>query len=143
VPDLLRPGLPLPPGNRPLALEEQRARGVGADLPRVPAFVSPPLLGHPQSRLDKLVLVPTRRVNCDKIAAEYDRRFEGRGPRGVTEALTSLAEADKARRVLEVGCGAGHWLHALRPVVASCHGLDLSRGMLERARGRGGTLALS
>jgi hypothetical protein len=91
VPDLLWTGLPVPPGNSALAVEEQWACGIGADLPRVPALVSPPLLGHAESRLDKLTLAHSRRVNYDLIAADYDRRFEGRGARGLEDLLAEAA----------------------------------------------------
>jgi SAM-dependent methyltransferase len=60
------------------------------------------------------------------------------------ELVTALAMAD-ARRVLDVGCGAGALLPALRDAAprAAIVGLDLSLGMLRLAHGRGFPVARS
>jgi ubiquinone/menaquinone biosynthesis C-methylase UbiE len=47
-----------------------------------------------------------------------------------------------AERILEVGCGTGHWLASLRPVSGQLYGLDLSAGMLAQAGQRQTPLAL-
>jgi ubiquinone/menaquinone biosynthesis C-methylase UbiE len=107
------------------------------------------------------------RVDYDRIAPTYDRRFgEGDDRSGTTEALRNLvhdlaASRGSAPRVLEVGCGTGKWLadlNASSPSVetsgaAMLHtdplrvfGLDLSMGMLRQACHRaaaGGTLPFS
>lgn len=70
--------------------------------------------------------------NC--IAATYDRRFNAGQPEGIAEALVGLVGALKARRVLEAGCGTGHWLAQLNPLVPQLFGLDLSPGMLQKAQ---------
>lgn len=87
--------------------------------------------------------MPEPRVDYDRIAPGYNRRFAANDTRGVAVALRSLVRelaGERARNreplsILEVGCGTGHWLagleggHRLR-------GLDLSAGMLSQARQR-------
>lgn len=82
-----------------------------------------------------------QRINYDKIAPEYDRRYEGElQERG--KALLKLASRLQAERILEVGCGTGHWLASLRSTGAHLYGLDLSEGMLRQAQGRAASLFL-
>jgi ubiquinone/menaquinone biosynthesis C-methylase UbiE len=74
------------------------------------------------------------RVDYDSIAAAYDGRYERNDYSGIERALSEFLSVE-ARRVLEVGCGTGHWLRAFRcrqPV-----GLDPAEGMLKVARSRG------
>ena len=77
-----------------------------------------------------------QRVNYDQIAAGYDQRFASHEPQGRGEALLRLAETLKADRVLEVGCGTGHWLEELHSLAPELYGLDPSMGMLSQAQGR-------
>jgi len=82
-------------------------------------------------------------VDYDRLAATYDRRFSQGAPRGGAIALQALAQQLDARRILEVGCGTGHWLAGLGgPPSRSLCGLDLSAGMLAQARGREPSLCL-
>jgi ubiquinone/menaquinone biosynthesis C-methylase UbiE len=74
------------------------------------------------------------RVDYDRIAADYDRRYQGRRYEGVEQSLRAWLEGSPARRVLEVGCGTGHWLDALSAPGRHMIGLDRSAGMLARAR---------
>jgi ubiquinone/menaquinone biosynthesis C-methylase UbiE len=80
-----------------------------------------------------------KRVDYDKVAPTYDRRFAyyAGAPKGVAAALIDLASEAPARQVLEVGCGTGHWLGLLSPLGYSVFGLDRSAGMLHRARAAG------
>jgi predicted TPR repeat methyltransferase len=72
---------------------------------------------------------------------EYAPRFD----RALTEALayrgpTLLGEAlagRRFRRALDLGCGTGLLAPVLRPLAERLEGVDLSGGMLARARGRG------
>jgi SAM-dependent methyltransferase len=92
--------------------------------------------------------MPTRQVDYDRIAPGYDRRFiDGSEQRALAAALLALAR-DRARerdvvRILEVGCGTGHWLASLRQASATRYGLDLSAGMLAQAKARGDALHLA
>jgi SAM-dependent methyltransferase len=73
----------------------------------------------------------TSRVDYDRVAPDYDRRFRHGGLPGVGAALRRATLASGARLVLEVGCGTGHWL----PVFGAprVFGADRSLGMLARA----------
>jgi ubiquinone/menaquinone biosynthesis C-methylase UbiE len=73
------------------------------------------------------------RVNYDQIAATYDARFAPGLYDGVLVALRALVTAKKPDRTLEVGCGTGHWLSALRDFVPHLYGLDYSFKMLHKA----------
>jgi SAM-dependent methyltransferase len=73
----------------------------------------------------------TTRLEYDRVAPEYDQRFRLGGLPGVADALRRATGATRGERVLEVGCGTGHWLPAFgaRQVL----GVDRSLGMLARA----------
>lgn len=74
------------------------------------------------------------RVDYEKLASEYDVRYTQPAeaePRG--QVLLSFAAQLRTRRILEVGCGTGHWLQGLEKTGATVFGLDFSRGMLEQA----------
>jgi ubiquinone/menaquinone biosynthesis C-methylase UbiE len=72
-------------------------------------------------------------VDYDALASEYDQRFQHDTSPGIFLALQSLIEANAAQRMLEVGCGTGHWLALLSDQIKSVFGLDLSSGMLLQA----------
>ena len=74
-----------------------------------------------------------RRLDYDQIAHTYDRRFKVSKQKQTAETLLSLAFELGAKAILEVGCGTGRWLADLRPVTHHLYGLDLSKGMLDRA----------
>ena len=78
----------------------------------------------------------TSRVAYDQVAPDYDRRFRLGGLPGVEGALASAARATDGHRVLEVGCGTGHWLPAFG--AARTVGIDRSLGMLGRAAAKAG-----
>jgi len=75
----------------------------------------------------------TRPVDYDELAASYERRYAQYAYPGVESAV--LAFAHGGSRVLEVGCGTGHYLRVLREQGHAVVGLDASRGMLARAAG--------
>jgi ubiquinone/menaquinone biosynthesis C-methylase UbiE len=77
-----------------------------------------------------------KRVDYDKVAPTYDKRFAyyAGAPRGVAAALIDLAGEVHARQILEVGCGTGHWLRLLSPLGYTVFGLDRSAGMLAAAQ---------
>jgi SAM-dependent methyltransferase len=81
----------------------------------------------------------------DRARAYYDdfsKRYESERHHGYHALLDEL-ELDIAlpfasgRDVLEVGCGTGLILERLARVARRAEGIDLSRGMLEKARARG------
>jgi ubiquinone/menaquinone biosynthesis C-methylase UbiE len=75
------------------------------------------------------------RVDYDRVSEHYDRsrRF---GARFTRELLAGLPAGFSPERVLDVGCGTGNATLCLVAAFpgAGVLGLDLSRGMLERAR---------
>ncbi len=75
-------------------------------------------------------------MNYDAVAPAYDGRYAVNSLSGVARLLGALAREVGARAALEVGCGTGHWLLELRPMVPTIAGLDLSAGMLRQARQR-------
>lgn len=83
---------------------------------------------------------PLAPVAYDEVAKLYDLRYTA-GPVGVVEILSSCAARTGAARILEVGCGTGHWLRRLAGP-AALYGLDYSGGMLARARARSDALLL-
>jgi ubiquinone/menaquinone biosynthesis C-methylase UbiE len=95
-----------------------------------------------------------RTVDYDRVAPSYNRRFAGDAPGGEAQALAALVRRLQAAsephadhrpptaRVLEVGCGTGHWLAGLSPFAAQAIGLDLSAGMLAQAQRRAVQLGL-
>ena len=80
----------------------------------------------------------TDRVEYDTLAPDYDRRYAVHVYEGVDSALrqfvaTPPSSSDtSATRVLEVGCGTGHWLAMLGDAGCACAGVDPSRGMLAK-----------
>ena len=73
-------------------------------------------------------------VDYDALAAGYDRRYRENDYSGVERALVAFVGPEISGRVLEVGCGTGHWLRALNRIAIRAIGLDASGNMLAGAR---------
>jgi demethylmenaquinone methyltransferase/2-methoxy-6-polyprenyl-1,4-benzoquinol methylase len=74
----------------------------------------------------------------DRLSGSYDL-FAGRFERRLTQRAVALLAPPPAAAALDIGCGTGWGLTALRRAVGSgghVLGLDLSAGMLHRARRR-------
>jgi predicted TPR repeat methyltransferase len=86
--------------------------------------------------------VPTALVESlfDRYAERFDGLLHGqleyRVPEMIAEKLAATAPG-KWENVLDLGCGTGLCGVLLRPMARLLAGVDLSAGMLERARGRG------
>jgi ubiquinone/menaquinone biosynthesis C-methylase UbiE len=84
----------------------------------------------------------------DAFSADYERKRGQNDPGGYHELLDEL-EAGYVQRfgqgldVLEVGCGTGLILQRVGQFARSARGVDLSPGMLEKARARGLDVALA
>jgi ubiquinone/menaquinone biosynthesis C-methylase UbiE len=74
-----------------------------------------------------------RHTEYDHIAGTYDRRYERNSYEGVEQALQRFVGSEPGSRILEVGCGTGHWLEFLQPLGMHLMGLDFSAGMLAKA----------
>jgi ubiquinone/menaquinone biosynthesis C-methylase UbiE len=77
--------------------------------------------------------MPHDRVDYDEIAPTYNQRYGAQEYAGVAATLLSLAGDGTAERILEVGCGTGHWVAHLRLGSEHVYALDLSAGMLDQA----------
>jgi SAM-dependent methyltransferase len=75
-----------------------------------------------------------RRVDYDAVAPSYDRRYERSDYSGVARTLLDFVGDLQEGRVLEVGCGTGHWLSLLGDSQAQVAGTEPSAGMLARAK---------
>jgi SAM-dependent methyltransferase len=81
----------------------------------------------------------TQRVDYDRIAADYEARYERNDYTGIERALTAFVGQESAANrpgVLEVGCGTGHWLRVLHQSDVQVAGIDPSEPMLKVARER-------
>ena len=76
----------------------------------------------------------TRSVDYNRIAETFDRRYEENDYSGVEAALMAFAGEQVDQRVLEVGCGTGHWLRSCHDRGTRVAGLDVSARMLACAK---------
>lgn len=82
------------------------------------------------------------RAYYDEFSTHYEERRGGHVPEGYHELLDQL-ESEYVRRfgegreVLEVGCGTGLVLERIARFASRARGVDLSPGMLEKAKARG------
>jgi len=84
-----------------------------------------------------------RSVDYDKIAKTYDRRYRENDYSGVEAALIAFVGEPLDQRVLEVGCGTGHWLRFVGGSGIPVTGLDASAQMLAHARTQAPSAALA
>ena len=75
------------------------------------------------------------------LAARYDERYRYQTLAGVGATLAAFIRQRKFQRLLEVGCGTGHWLMQLSDVPLRV-GLDRSRAMLAQAHRKEAALPL-
>jgi ubiquinone/menaquinone biosynthesis C-methylase UbiE len=75
-------------------------------------------------------------VRYDELANEFDERYRHQSFPGIQAWLRWLATCPGTKKVLEVGCGTGHWLNVLSDLPVELTGLDPACGMLEKARAR-------
>jgi len=84
----------------------------------------------------------TSKQYYDEFSKQYDARRGGREPGGYHDLVDDL-EVDTVRRygagkrVLEVGCGTGLLLQRFAEFASKATGIDLSEGMLAKAKARG------
>ena len=72
-------------------------------------------------------------VNYDEVAEGYNKRYEiAYRHDGIASTLLDLIRTTNGQKVLEVGCGTGHWLDVLRGC-GCVVGIDLSLAMLQKA----------
>lgn len=72
-------------------------------------------------------------VNYNNISPVYNERYKVSPLEGVEKKLISTVEEYKPNKILEAGCGTGHWLNLLSQKKFNTTGIDYSYGMLEQA----------
>jgi predicted TPR repeat methyltransferase len=76
---------------------------------------------------------------ADSFDEQLLKNLNYRAPQVLAEALSKkLSEADGSLDILDAGCGTGLCAPLLRPYAKRLVGVDLSGGMIEKARVRGG-----
>lgn len=78
----------------------------------------------------------------DELANEFDERYRHQSFPGIQAWLRRLAGYPGTNKVLEVGCGTGHWLTILSDLPVELTGVDPSPAMLEKARAHATKAAL-
>ncbi|CAN5390569.1 tetratricopeptide repeat protein [soil metagenome] len=77
----------------------------------------------------------------DGMAEQFDEKLVGRlgyrGPEEIRSLMAAWIEADGSLEILDVGCGTGLCGPVLRPYALRLTGVDLSEGMLGKARDGG------
>lgn len=76
----------------------------------------------------------TQKVNYNNISPVYNERYKVSALEGVEKKLIAIAENLKPGKILEVGCGTGHWLNLLSKYSTQLYGADYSTGMLNIAK---------
>lgn len=83
----------------------------------------------------------------DSFSASFDAKLEAlgyRAPQLVSDALMrAIAPATTVGDILDAGCGTGLCAPLLKPMATRLDGVDLSGGMLAKARQRGGYAELT
>lgn len=81
-------------------------------------------------------------VNYNEISPVYNTRYNVSPLEGILEYLTFLADTFNPAKILEIGCGTGHWLNELSKYNGLLYGGDYSIGMLKQAAGSNPALNL-
>lgn len=74
-------------------------------------------------------------TDYDRVAPTYDQRYERNRYAGIEDTLRVFA-GQAPRRILEVGCGSGHWLASLAASGHRVVGMEPSPGMLAKAKSK-------
>lgn len=81
-------------------------------------------------------------TNYDEVAPAYDQRYAHNAYPGLTATVLDFV-GRTPQRVLEIGCGSGHWLSCLSAHGHDVFGLDASSGMLMQAKHKVGASRLA
>lgn len=83
------------------------------------------------------------KTNYNKIASSYDERYSVNYLTRVEASLLNIAADKNILSILEVGCGTGRWLKALKHLKKKLCGLDYSLEMLKIANCEKGNFHLT
>ena len=114
---------------RVLALDPQDCSGAALHLARLGA-------ADPAQAMSRAYV----QTLFDQYAPRFDGALEAlayRGPQLILDAVTRARPAANFTAALDLGCGTGLAGAAFRPLVEHLTGVDLSPGMIARARARG------
>jgi ubiquinone/menaquinone biosynthesis C-methylase UbiE len=78
--------------------------------------------------------IMTQYMDYRNAADKYDRRYDGISFHGIEQVLLTFTGNNSNNRVLEVGCGTGHWIAILEGYGLQMSGMDSSPDMLQQAR---------
>ncbi len=70
----------------------------------------------------------------NKIANKYDERYKNEELKNIVNNLNDVINSNNYKRIIEIGCGTGHWLQNLSSKKCKLFGLDFSNGMLKQAK---------
>ena len=79
------------------------------------------------------LLMNGNKVNYNAISSSYDNRYEEDQWANIRNELKELIANNNYQNILEVGCGTGYWLNAVKSEKTKIFGLDYSIGMLKKA----------
>lgn len=75
-----------------------------------------------------------QKTNYNEISSTYNERYKVSGLDGVRDFLINLTTTTNSGKILEAGCGTGHWLNSLGHLGKNLFGVDYSIGMLNVAK---------
>jgi ubiquinone/menaquinone biosynthesis C-methylase UbiE len=73
-------------------------------------------------------------IRYHQLANQFDERYHHQSFPRIQDWLRRLASSPGDSRILEVGCGTGHWLNILSDLPIELIGIDPSYAILEKAR---------
>jgi ubiquinone/menaquinone biosynthesis C-methylase UbiE len=76
------------------------------------------------------------KTDYNELSPNYDLRYKINPMHGISKALLNIISENKSKRILEVGCGTGHWLNELNLHCIDKFGIDSSNEMLKGAKKR-------
>lgn len=82
------------------------------------------------------------RVNYEIISPFYNQRYNSSPLNGIKKHLEDIVVKLSPKKILEVGCGTGHWLSILSKYKSKFCGVDLSFGMLKQFNNPAGNTSL-
>ncbi|OGU55211.1 MAG: hypothetical protein A2V66_00680 [Ignavibacteria bacterium RBG_13_36_8] len=74
------------------------------------------------------------RINYNSLAKSYNKRYTASPLEGIGKEIDKIANNLKPNRILEIGCGTGHWLKKISDSNSLLYGIDYSIGMLSQAK---------
>ena len=80
------------------------------------------------------------RVDYNNISSIYNTRYKMNPLKGFHSFLQEFYNNKLPKRILEVGCGTGHWLNCFSNSECHSFGVDYSKGMLKQTKNLDGDI---